>query len=302
MLDPNTPIPVGSWRLGTFALVDKFFEDYSEEWMREYVTTWVHRSGVSVASSTVRPLSLSMTISGMPATVWGAWVNNQTTGLTTVEFIKRSSMPAVFMVEAAPELVETYLNTFQGTWGSRVKEGHVYKWSTPDTPLRPGVWYPTAAFWMTAPPSIELLKQKLKSGGFNLFWTRGYDWVKPIGDNGLLFWAYSGTTPHTVEDLKQALGATSVAVNMLGAVDDPDLTWLDGLAEEGEEFLKNVSDAGTSLAKGFKNAAGGAKTAINIAAWLLEWGPLLVAGGAAAYFGNKAYKTYKKTKPRKVAA
>jgi hypothetical protein len=222
--------------------------------------------------------------------------------MTTAEFIRRTGLPAQFGIEMAPSLIEHYLWLFQGKLGAEVVDPRPILWSTPSSPLRSGVWYPAVARWEKAPPNENVLEHRLKAEGFSLFRVRGADDVKLVGKNTLAFVVNTGTKPVVPDDIRKAIGAVSVVINLDGAMDNPNLTWIDDLAEQGEDVIANIDDAIKSLANGIKKASKIPAKAFDFIGWLIEWGPMIVVGGAAAYFGNKAYKAYKKTRPRKVAA
>ena len=298
MLGPNEPIPTGTWRLGLFVMDRALMEEYSEEYTRNYITSVCIQAGVSVATSTLRPLNVDLQLGGRPAIAWGGWVSNQAPNLTTAQFIYKTKLPAQFAEEVAPELAETYLNIFQGKWGSGVAKAIPRTWSTPASELQVGVWYPAVAVWAGPRPAVRNLQGLLQANGYDLFWARGSDVVRTFEPNGMLFWVYTGSKKTTPDAIRSAIGAASVVLNLAGVMDDPDVTHINDLANEGEVFLAALSDASQALAKGFSKAAGGAAGAFSLLGWLIDYGPYLALGLGGAYLG---YKHWWKPRRKKLA-
>lgn len=295
MYGPHDPIPPGIWRLGIFVLNRRVMQGYSEDYIVEYITYWSSRAGLSVAKNTLRPLSLSLTLGTDPAVAFGGWVQNTVRGLTTVEFIRRSSLPAQFYIEAAPDSVESYLNTFQGKWGAGVVEADVPAWANPDSWLQTDVWYPAAAAWALGAPSPDQLEARLKEAGCDMWSGRGR--VRSFRPpQGLIFMLQTGDEPKALRQIQQAIGADWMVIDLNDAKASPMIGDVDELQEKGDEFLETIGQTVQKLADGLKSAGAGAGAALDLIGWILKYGPYIGVGALVVYGGYKYSRARKKVK------
>lgn len=287
-IEPLSPIPVGNWRLALFFVASSVELEMDEESIKNGIVRSAVRGGLDISQANLIPLDIWVEMNGVPSRVWAAYVQNTVHGLTTVQFIQRTTIPALFSKEVVGEWTEDYLDILQGPWGAEVAAARPYIWSTPDSPLQIGVWYSAAAVWLSGNvPSAEVLETRLKAGGYNLYSAKQA--IKPYyykgQPNGLQFLVYTGNRPSNVRKLMHAIGANQLVVNLAAPIDDPTLTDTDKAFETKDEVLSAISDLGMGIGEATEEVAKGTGTVVDVMGFVGKYFlPIVVIGGAGYLF------------------
>jgi hypothetical protein len=251
---------------------------------------------MDIAADTLTPLNAWVSVYDGVAQGWGAYVRNTMQGLTTAQFINRTALPALFSLDVAEDMIDIYLDTMQGPWMADVHAAKPYIWSTLESPLQTGVWYAASAVWMSGHvPSGQLLEQRLKASGYNLYSNEAS--VIPFyykgQPKGLTFLVFTGTRPSRVKDVMKAIGASTLLVNLAAPLDEPSISASDKVSEIGDEVMSSLTDLGVGVGEATKEVAGGTGTVVDVMGFVGKYFvPLALAGGAAYLF----YKYRKKKK------
>jgi hypothetical protein len=209
-------------------------------------------------------------------------------GLTTSQFINRTSLPALFSMDTAEDMIDFYLDTLQGPWVADVYLAKPLIWSTLDSPLQAGIWYSAAAVWKSGNvPSADLLEQRLKSAGYNVY--SHQKGVKPFYYKGhplgLSFLVYTGNKPTRVRDIMKAAGADALVVNLAAPMDDPTLSETDKMLEVGDEMLSSFTDLGVGIGEATTGISEGTGTIVDVMGFVGKYFlPIGLAVGAGYLF------------------
>jgi hypothetical protein len=282
---PNEQIPPNVWRLGVFAIPQSMTKGYSEETLRAHIVASAGQGAISVADNTLRKLNIDMQVLGEPADVWGAWVMNTWAGLTTSIFINSSKLPAQFGVDTAEANVESWLNSAVGSAVEDVSDPNPLIWATPSTKLASHTWYYAYATWVGSAISVSGLEFRLAQAGLGV----AQEQVQTIGLDGLLFAFSTETKTPTVAEVKKAIEAETLLVELSRAGESHAIDVYDKMKDKARNLGRSVED----LADNIADAPGGIFGGITDLTSFLK---VAVPVGIAAYVGFKAWGIYRARK------
>jgi hypothetical protein len=282
---PDEQIPANIWRLAVFILPKSTTLGYSDEQIKAHIVSSAGRGAVSVAANTLRKLNIDFQWHGQPTDVWGAWVMNTWTGLTTSIFIGASSLPTQFGTDTAESNVEDWLNSAVGSTVEDVSDPNPLIWATPSTKLASHTWYYAYATWVGSAISVSGLELRLDKAGLGI----AQDEVRAYGLDGLLFaFSTEGKTP-TVAEIKKIIEAETLLVDLSRAGESHAIDVYDKMKDKARNLGKSVED----LADNIADAPGGLFGGLGGLTSLLK---VAVPVGIAAYVGFKAWGIYRARK------
>jgi hypothetical protein len=249
---PDEPIPMGTWRVGFFALPASVAQGRDEAWIIDYIIQRVGRGGVAVAEDSLTYLDkMSVEVApGVPGVVWGALMESREGGLTPRQLMQRAGIGVLVSDAAVGTITEHYLDSFVGRLWSDVSTPRPVLWSSPDSMLRANTWYATFAIWEEVAPSVQQLEGMLEQVGMDV-WS-GDDLVKGYmlkGHPGYYFLLHTGDQARRVKDIQRDIGAFGLVVNVAAGYESDLMTMGNELRDLGQDAVSTLHNFHTVLAE-----------------------------------------------------